>query len=106
MHQPLQSDAKHAPKLTLADSSHTPSSGQARDPEVLSLFCCLINKLQSLMTQEVPRVFEAVFKCTLDMITKNFEDFPEHRSNLFNLLRAINHHCFPALLTDQVSFCP
>ena len=48
---------------------------EARDPEVLSLFTCLINKLQSLMTQEVPRVFEAVFKCTLDMITKNFEDF-------------------------------
>jgi exportin-1 len=52
----------------------------------------------------VPRVFEAVFKCTLDMITKNFEDFPEHRANLFNLLRAINHHCFPALLTDQGNF--
>ena len=60
---------------------------EARDPEVLSLFTCLINKLQSLMTAQVPRVFEAVFKCTLDMITKNFEDFPEHRANLFNLLR-------------------
>mmetsp|Transcript_24882 Transcript_24882/g.80999 ORF Transcript_24882/g.80999 Transcript_24882/m.80999 type:complete len:1099 (+) Transcript_24882:98-3394(+) len=76
----------------------------ARDPEVLSLFCCLINKLQSAMTAEVPRVFEAVFKSTLDMITKNFEDFPEHRSNLFNLLRAINHHCFPALLQGADNF--
>ena len=76
----------------------------ARDPEVLSLFCCLINKLQAMMTNEVPRVFEAVFKCTLDMITKNFEDCPEHRANLFNLLRAINHHCFPALLVDQSNF--
>jgi len=71
---------------------------------VLSLFTCLINKLQSLMTQDVPRVFAAVFKSTLDMITKNFEDFPEHRANLFNLLRAINHHCFPALLTDEDNF--
>ncbi|EOD12862.1 hypothetical protein EMIHUDRAFT_464769 [Emiliania huxleyi CCMP1516] len=52
----------------------------------------------------VPRVFEAVFKSTLDMITKNFEDFPEHRSNLFNLLRAINHHCFPALLQGADNF--
>jgi len=77
---------------------------EARDPEVLSLFTCLINKLQSLMTAQVPRVFEAVFKCTLDMITKNFEDFPDARFNLFNLLRAINHHCFPALLTDQGNF--
>ena len=80
---------------------------EARDPEVLSLFCCLINKLQSLMTQEVPRVFEAVFKCTLDMITKNFEDFPEHRSNLFNLLRCAaarpSHRLLPAPLAPP---CP
>ena len=80
------------------------STPDARDPEVLSLFTCLINKVQAAMTQEVPRVFDAVFKCTLEMITKNFEDNPEHRANLFNLLRAINHHCFPALLTDQGNF--
>lgn len=80
------------------------SMPEGRDPEVLSLFTSLINKLQSLMAQEVPRVFEAVFKCTLDMTTRNFEDFPDHRSNLFNLLRAINHHCFSALLTDQGNF--
>ena len=80
------------------------SIAPARDPEVLSLFTCLINKLQAAMTADVPRVFEAVFKCTLDMVTTNFEDFPDHRSNLFNLLRAINHHCFPALLTDQSNF--
>jgi len=77
---------------------------EARDPEVLSLFTCLINKLQGLMTSEVPRVFEAVFKTTLDMITKNFEDFPEARLNLFNLLRAINMHCFPALLSNAENF--
>ena len=53
-------------------------------------------------TSQVPRVFEAILKSTLDMITKNFEDFLEHRLNLFSLLRAINHHCFPALLTEQV----
>jgi len=56
------------------------------------------------MTSEVPRVFEAVFKSTLDMITNNFEDFPEHRINLFNLLRAINQHCFPALLSSSDNF--
>ena len=53
---------------------------------------------------QVPRVFEAVCKCTLDMITKNFEDFPEHRSLLFNLLRAMNQHCFGALLQQQANF--
>lgn len=76
----------------------------ARDSEVLSLFTGLISKLQGQMSSEVPRVFEAVFKCTLDMITKNFEDYPDHRLGLFNLLRAMNQHCFAALLQQQSNF--
>lgn len=32
------------------------------------------------------------------MITKNFEDYPEHRLKFFSLLRAIATHCFPALI--------
>ena len=71
---------------------------------MLSLFTGLINKLQGQMSAEVPRVFEAVFKCTLDMITKNFEDYPDHRLGLFNLLRAMNQHCFGALLQQQSNF--
>ena len=80
----------------------------------------------------VPRIFEAVFQCTLEvsvcssdnisdlegcvillqasasllqMITKNFEDYPEHRLKFFSLLRAIGTHCFQALiqLSSQVS---
>ena len=89
------------------------------------------------MLEDVPRIFEAVFQCTLEvvmlflslllfmyimtqhlliysvyhqMITKNFEDYPEHRLKFFSLLRAIGTHCFQALiqLSSQVSsnlFC-
>jgi hypothetical protein len=32
------------------------------------------------------------------MITKNFEDYPEHRLKFFSLLRAIGTHCFQALI--------
>jgi len=46
---------------------------------VLSLFATIINKLQSLMEAEVPRIFEAVFEVTLTMITKNFEASPMAR---------------------------
>jgi exportin-1 len=35
----------------------------------------------------VPRIMEAVFECTLEMITKNFEDFPEHRIRFFEFLK-------------------
>ncbi|KAL3682847.1 hypothetical protein R1sor_000869 [Riccia sorocarpa] len=71
----------------------------ARESEVLSLFATIINKLKVAMIEDVPRIFEAVFACTLEMITKNFEDYPEHRLKFFSLLRAIASHCFRALFT-------
>ncbi|XP_047329646.1 protein EXPORTIN 1A [Impatiens glandulifera] len=70
----------------------------ARESEVLSLFATIINKYRGAMTDDVPRIFEAAFQCTLEMITKNFEDYPEHRLKFFSLLRAIATHCFPALI--------
>eukprot|EP00934_Nitzschia_sp_Nitz4_P001594 Nitzschia sp. Nitz4//scaffold6_size259037//145946//149439//NITZ4_001085-RA/size259037-augustus-gene-0.296-mRNA-1//1//CDS//3329556926//1594//frame0 len=69
----------------------------ARDPEVLTLFTTVIEKLKEYVVEEVPRILDAVFECTLEMITKNFEDFPEHRIRFFEFLKAINQHCFPAL---------
>jgi exportin-1 len=50
------------------------------------------------MEDQVPTIMQNVFECTLDMINKDFSEFPEHRVEFFNLLRAINLHCFPALL--------
>ncbi|KAI7726756.1 hypothetical protein M8C21_006128 [Ambrosia artemisiifolia] len=70
----------------------------ARESEVLSLFATIINKYKGAMIDDVPRIFEAVFQCTLEMITKNFEDYPEHRLKFFSLLRAIATHCFGALI--------
>ncbi|GAB4858187.1 Exportin-1 [Ancistrocladus abbreviatus] len=70
----------------------------ARESEVLSLFATIINKYKAAMIEDVPRIFEAIFQCTLEMITKNFEDYPEHRLKFFSLLRAIAAHCFPALI--------
>ena len=69
----------------------------ARDPEVLKLFTTVVVKLKNHVLNDVPRIMEAVFEVTLEMITKNFEDFPEHRIRFFEFLRAINKHCFPAL---------
>ncbi|XP_076945553.1 protein EXPORTIN 1A-like [Bidens hawaiensis] len=70
----------------------------ARESEVLSLFATIINKYKAAMIDDVPRIFEAVFQCTLEMITKNFEDYPEHRLKFFSLLRAIATYCFGALI--------
>ncbi len=51
-----------------------------------------------LAPEQVGVIFEGVFECTLSMITKNFEDYPEHRLRFFSLLRSLSAHCFPALV--------
>lgn len=71
----------------------------ARDPEVLSVMATVVNKLQGAITKDVPRIFGSVFECTLEMITKNFQDYPEHRLHFFTLIRAINQHCFQAFFS-------
>ncbi|KAL3846023.1 hypothetical protein ACJIZ3_003426 [Penstemon smallii] len=71
---------------------------EARESEVLSLFATIINKYKKSMIKDVPRIFEAVFACTLEMIRKNFEDYPEHRLKFLSLLQAMATHCFHALI--------
>lgn len=61
----------------------------AREPEVLSAMATIVNKLEGHITSEVPKIFDAVFECTLEMINKDFEEFPEHRTNFFLLLQVI-----------------
>lgn len=47
-----------------------------------------------------------MFSCfALQMITKNFEDYPEHRLKFFSLLRAIATYCFPALIRLSSQVC-
>jgi exportin-1 len=71
----------------------------AREPEVLSAMGTIVHKLGCHITSEVPKIFDAVFECTLEMINKDFEEYPEHRTNFFLLLQAVNNHCFPAFLS-------
>ncbi|KAL2051606.1 hypothetical protein ABVK25_008020 [Lepraria finkii] len=70
----------------------------ARDAEVLDVMTTIISKLNALMSDKVPTIMENVFECTLDMINKDFSEYPEHRVEFFKLLKAINLFCFPALL--------
>ena len=58
----------------------------------------IVGRLDSLIIPQIPKILEAVFECTLEMINKNFEEFPEHRTNFFLLLQAVNKGCFTALL--------
>ena len=71
----------------------------AREPEVLSVMGVVVNKLKNFITPHIPKIFDAVFECTLEMINKDFEEHPEHRTNFFTLLQAVNAHCFQAFLS-------
>ena len=71
---------------------------QTRDAEVLSVTATIISRFSTLMTDKVAPILDAVFECTLNMINKDFVEYPEHRVNFFKLISAINVNCFDALL--------
>jgi len=50
-------------------------------------------------------MYTSHFLILLQMITKNFEDYPEHRLKFFSLLRAIATFCFPALIKLSSQVC-
>lgn len=102
----------------------------AREAEVLNVMTTIIHKLhvcpltpvaftsspllqkltwilppQTLMEDKIPAIMDSVFSCTLEMINKDFHEYPEHRVQFFKLLQAINLYCFPALLNlDATQF--
>ena len=43
---------------------------------------------------DIPPIMDALFECTLEMVSKNLEDFPEHRTNFFRMLQSLTQHCF------------
>ncbi|XP_043930618.1 exportin-1-like isoform X2 [Protopterus annectens] len=71
----------------------------AREPEVLNTMTQIVKKIGNLIKEHLPRIFKTVFETTLDMINKDFQEFPDHRANFFDLLQAMNTHSFPALLS-------
>ncbi|PAV62887.1 hypothetical protein WR25_23782 isoform B [Diploscapter pachys] len=70
----------------------------AREPKVLSLLGIIVTHLGGLISDDVPRIMEAVFGCTLEMINKDLEAYPEHRTNFFQLLLSLITECFPKFL--------
>lgn len=70
---------------------------QARDAEVLDLLTTLAKRLSDSISQEVNKIFEMVFECTCDMIKGDFQSYPDHRVKFYDLLKAINSHCFKSL---------
>lgn len=67
----------------------------AREAAVLSCMAAIIRCLDRAALPHVAAVFDALFGPTLSMINTDFQEYPDHRTNLFLLLQAINSSCFP-----------
>jgi exportin-1 len=78
-------------------SDYSKSVPSARDARVLSLCATAISTLKQHMSQEIPRIMELIFEPTLEMITRNMMDYPDHRVAFFRFLREANEHCFYGL---------
>lgn len=78
-------------------NDYNESPNEAKEPEVLGLFASIVKRLHSLAHASVPSILSAVLECTLSMITANFEDFPDHRRQFYELLHAIVQNCFEAI---------
>lgn len=75
----------------------------ARDAKVMSLFSTAVCTLKGLIGNDIPRIMDAVFEKTLEMITTNMLDYPEHRINFFKFLHDANTHCFYGLFSIPAS---
>ncbi|KAK0406115.1 hypothetical protein QR680_018378 [Steinernema hermaphroditum] len=74
------------------------NTAMAREPNVLSLLSTMVTALKNRISSQIPRILDAVFKVTLEMIDKELTAYPEHRLNFFVLLRDIAQHCFDVLI--------
>ncbi|KAG7810452.1 hypothetical protein KL921_002947 [Ogataea angusta] len=70
----------------------------ARDAEVLNCLSTLVEKVGELIPDEIVLILANVFEVTLDMINKDFTEYPEHRVEFYKLLREIDLKGFNALV--------
>ncbi|KAL6946877.1 Karyopherin transporter [Hanseniaspora vineae] len=70
----------------------------ARDAEVLNCMTTVVAKVGNMIPDGVILILQSVFECTLDMINKDFTEYPEHRVEYYKLLKEINQKSFNAFL--------
>ncbi|KAH3679234.1 hypothetical protein WICPIJ_008668 [Wickerhamomyces pijperi] len=70
----------------------------ARDAEVLKCLTTVVSKVGHMIPDGVVVILQNVFEPTLDMINKEFTEYPEHRVEFYKLLKEIDAKSFNALL--------
>jgi len=86
------------------------SSPEARDAEVLTTMAKIVRTLRECLLQPLAPgqqvgamfIFANTFTPTIQMISGDFESFPEHRVGFYDLMEAIVRHCFLAFRTLSI----
>jgi exportin-1 len=81
----------------LGDYASSPPS--CREAKVLGVCATAVTTMKELLSEDLPGIMASVFEPTLEMITANMTDFPEHRIGFFSFLREANEHCFYGLFS-------
>jgi len=69
----------------------------ARDPEVLSLFSTMIEKMGEKMTEHIPVILNYLFDSTLSMINSDYTTNMDFRKNFFGLIKNIVNYSLEGL---------
>lgn len=90
-------------QATLED--YSTSIPEAREPEVINCAVAIISKLREQVDSFISPMFMYIFEPTIAMISKSDSVFPEHRTNFFKFLSAINENAFQSMLSmNQTQF--
>jgi len=87
------------PTLSQLIEDYTNNVESARDPEVLSLFAALIEKMGDKMNPHIPEILNYLFEPTLSMISSNYTSFMDTRRNFFSLIKNIVNFSLEGLFT-------
>ncbi|KAL0080735.1 nuclear export factor CRM1 [Phycomyces blakesleeanus] len=86
--------------LNVIMEDYDQSLAALREPGVLDVMTSVFEKMKNdLWPGLLEATYNTVFKPTLEMISQNFVDFPEHRHGFYRLLRVLNRKCLTELLT-------
>ena len=95
---PMVSDSLSPPLFEAILNDYKANVEPARDSEVLAVTATIISKCKERLCDKIPAILDAVFECTLNMINKDFSEYPDLRANFFKLIAEINANCFDSLL--------
>ena len=91
------------PPLTELIDEYKTSLFENNDSDVLLVFTEVIIKSNKTKDEQINTIWNFVCLHTIEMIKSDFQNFPEHLFNLFNIIKAFVINNFDALFHDQDS---